>query len=167
MSLVTRPGWNLTFEAAAPPEIDRIDLYLRKIYGRSLSGSWTYTVTGSDDRAAWTEVGRASGSEWPDMREPGPSFMQSIPFSAPAHFHCYRLQLSAGNVRNWGVAELSLFDKGEPVRVAGPDLFSSAWMSAGSGEEWVYVDLGTVSTFDRIALTWIQRAVGRLDPGFG
>src|SRR6202007_2381397 len=52
-----------------PPEIDRIDLYLRKIYGRSLPGSWTYIVTGSDDRAAWTEVGRASGTEWPDMRE--------------------------------------------------------------------------------------------------
>jgi len=141
-----------------PTEIDRIDLYLRKIYGRSLAGTWTYTVTGSDDRATWKEVGRASGSEWPDMRAAGPSFMQSIPFSAPARFRCYRVQLSAPNVRSWGVAELALFDKGESVRVAGPDLFSSAWMSAGSGEEWVYIDLGAVSTFDRVTLSWIQRA---------
>src|ERR1700739_4914268 len=44
------------------PEIHRIDLHLRKIYGRSLSGTWTYTVLGSDDRANWKEVGRASGS---------------------------------------------------------------------------------------------------------
>lgn len=141
-----------------PPEIDRIDLYLRKIYGRSLTGSWTHIVTGSDDGATWTEVGRASGTDWPDMREPGPSFMQSIPFAAPAHFRCYRVQFAAANVRTWGVAELSLFDRGAPVPVAGPDLFSSAWMSAGSGEEWVYVDLGAVSTFDRIALSWIERA---------
>src|ERR1700739_3638391 len=140
------------------PEIDRMDLYLRKIYGRSVSGTWTYTVTGSDDGVTWKEVGRASGSEWPDMRASGPSFMETIAFAAPVKFHSYRVQLSAPNVHTWGVAELSLFDKGQSVRVAGPDVFSSAWMSAGSGEEWVYVDLGAVCTFDRIGLTWIERA---------
>jgi hypothetical protein len=38
----------------------------------------------------------------------------------------------------------------------------SAWMSAlpgaGSGPEWVYVDLGAPCTFDRIVLAWILRA---------
>ncbi|MGA9587076.1 MAG: discoidin domain-containing protein, partial [Terracidiphilus sp.] len=139
-------------------EIDRIDLYLRKIYGRSLSGTWTYTVSGSDDRVTWKEVGRTSGSDWPDMREPGPSFQETIAFAAPARFHSYRVQLAASNVRTWGVAELALFEKGQQVRVAGPDVFASAWMSAGSGEEWVYVDLGAVCSFDRIVLTWIARA---------
>ena len=140
------------------PEIDRIDLYLRKIYDRALAGSWTYTVTGSDDGVTWKEVGRATGSQWPDMRIPGPSFMERIAFPAPVKFHSYRVQFTAANVRTWGVAELALFDKGQPVRVAGPDVFSSAWMSAGSGEEWVYIDLGAVCNFDRVALTWIQRA---------
>ena len=139
------------------PEIDRIDLYLRKIYGRSLSGTWTYTVLGSNDRTDWKEVGRVSGSDWPDMGAPGPSFSHSIPFSSPAHFRCYRVQFAATKLRNWAVAELALSDKGQPVRVAGPDVFSSAWMSAGSGEEWVYVDLGTTSTFDRVVLNWIRR----------
>jgi len=77
------------------PEIDRIDLYLRRIYGRSLSGMWTYTVSGSDDRVTWKEVGRATGSEWPDMREPGPSFLETITFAAPAHFRSYRVQPAA------------------------------------------------------------------------
>ena len=140
------------------PEIDRIDLYLRKIYGRPLAGTtWTYTVQGSDDRATWKEVGRASGSTWPEMNTPGPSFMETIAFAAPVRFHSYRLLLSAAKVRTWGVAELALFDAGKPVRVAGPDLFTSAWMSAGSGEEWVYVDLGATCTFDRVGLSWIQR----------
>jgi hypothetical protein len=31
-------------------------------------------------------------------------------------------------------------------------------MSAGSGAEWVYVDLGAVCTFDRVVLEWIRRA---------
>lgn len=141
------------------PEIDRIDLYLRKIYGHPVSGTWTYTVLGSDDRATWKEVGRASGSDWPDMRLPGPSFMEGIAFTAPAKFHSYRVQLSAQNVHTWGVAELALFDRGQAVRVAGPDIFASAWMSAGSGEEWVYVDLGAECSFDRIELLWIERAM--------
>ena len=140
------------------PEIDRIDLYLRKVYGKPLTGAWTYTILGSDDGGNWKEVGHASGSQWPDMRAAGPSFSQSIPFAAPARFRSYRVRLSAPNLHTWGVAELALFDKGQSVRVAGPDLFSSAWMSAGSGEEWVYVDLGAICTFDRIALSWVARA---------
>jgi hypothetical protein len=143
---------------AGVPEIDRLDLYLRKIFGRSPTGTWTYVVLGSDDGSKWNEVGRASGSEWPDMHAPGPSFMQSIPFTAPAKFRAYRVQLSSDSVHTWGVAELTLFDKGQGLRVAGPDVFSSAWMSAGWGEEWVYLDLGANCTFDRVVLSWMQRA---------
>ena len=140
------------------PEIDRIDLYLRKIYDHSPTGSWNYKVSGSDDGANWKEVGSAAGTEWPDLHGAGPSFLETIAFAAPVRFHSYRVELSAANVHTWGVAELALFDKGLSVRVAGPDVFSSAWMSAGSAEEWVYVDLGAVCTFDRIGLSWIQRA---------
>lgn len=139
-------------------EIDRIDLYLRKIYGRSLKGTWTYVVLGSDDGSNWKEVGRRTGSEWPDMSAPGASFVESIPFSRPETFRSYRVQLSSDAVQKWGVAELALFDQGQPVRVAGPDMFGSAWMSAGIGEEWVYVDLGANCTFDRITLNWLERA---------
>jgi hypothetical protein len=140
------------------PELDRIDLYLRKIYGSPPSGEWTYIVLGSDDHATWKEVGRASGTEWPNMSESGPSFEQTIVFSAPSRSRCYRVQFSAANVQKWGVAELVLFDKDKEVRVAGPEHFTSAWMSAGGGEEWAYVDLGADCTFDRVVLTWIRRA---------
>ena len=140
------------------PEIDRIDLYLRKIYDAALTGAWTYKVAGSNDGTTWKEVGKVNGSQWPDMRVPGPSFLQTIAFAAPAKFRSYRVVLSAPSVHTWGVAELALFDKGRPVRVAGPDVFASAWMSADSGEQWVYVDLGAMCTVDRISLIWIQRA---------
>ncbi|MGA2848142.1 MAG: discoidin domain-containing protein [Terracidiphilus sp.] len=140
------------------PELDRVDLYIRKIYGPPPAGSWTYVVLASDDRVTWKELGRANGATWPDMRVPGPSFEQTIPFTAPSRSRYYRVQLSADSVRTWGVAEVVLFDKAKEVRIAGPEHFSSAWMSAGSGEEWVYVDLGANCTFDRVLLTWIRRA---------
>jgi hypothetical protein len=153
----TNPWVQFDIHGGEPPEIDHVDLYLRRLYGPTLTGTWTYIITGSDDGATWHEVGRATGSTWPDMRIPGPSFMQPIPFAAPARFRSYRVQLSADSVRKWGVAEVALSHKGQTVRVAGPDIFSSAWMSAGSAEEWVYVDLGAGCSFDRIALSWIQK----------
>ncbi len=142
-----------------------VDLYLRKIYGRTLSGTWTYIVSGSDDRVSWKELGRASGSVWPDMSVPGPSFKQSIALASPARVHSYRIELSAPNIPKWGVAEAVLFDRDQEVRVAGPEHFNSAWMSAGGGEEWVSVDLGATCTFDRVALAWIRRASRGSDTG--
>ena len=92
------------------------------------------------------------------MNVPGPSFTQSIPFyRARAQPLLSRPAFSAG-IATWGVAELALFDKDREVHLAGPYHFSSAWMSAGSGEEWVYVDLGALCTFDRVTLAWIRRA---------
>jgi hypothetical protein len=141
---------------AAAPEIDRLDLWLRRINMPLPDAGWTYIVSGSDDRTTWTEVGRSTGTAWPSMKDPGPSFVTSIPFSAPAHFRSYRVELAADGITKWGVAELTPFDRGQEVRVAGPFTFTSAWMSEGSGEEWVSVDLGAVCTFDRVALDWID-----------
>jgi hypothetical protein len=142
----------------APPELDRIDLWLRRMNGKLPASGWTYIVSGSDDHTSWTEVGRSTGTEWPSMKFSGPSFVQTIPFSAPAHYRDYRVQFSAEGVKTRSVAELAAFDQGKEVHVAGPEHFYSAWMSAGSGEEWVYVDLGAACTFDRVVLTWLARA---------
>ena len=88
----------------------------------------------------------------------GRVFRSRLRFTAPVHYRDYRVQVSAEGIRKWGVSELVLFDKGQEVRVAGPEHFASAWMSAGSGSEWVYVDLGAVCAFDRVVLSWIHRA---------
>jgi hypothetical protein len=56
------------------------------------------------------------------------------------------------------VGEVAFYRGGQRVEVGGPYDFSSAWKSAGAGEEWVYVDLGAPSTFDRVKLDWIWRA---------
>ena len=140
------------------PEVDHIDLYVRRTYGPPPVGAWSYSVMGSNDHTTWKELGTVSGTTWPSMNEPGPSFEQTIVFTAPSQSRFYRVLLSADNVHSWGVAEVVLFDKDKEVRVAGPEHFSSAWMSAGGGVEWVYVDLGANCTFDRVVLTWISRA---------
>jgi hypothetical protein len=109
-----------------PHETDKLDLYLRKIYSPLPTAGWLYIVSGSDDRVTWKELGRSGGTEWPDRKDSGPSFKQSITLTAPAHCRSYRIQMSAGGVRTWGVAEVILFDKNHEVRVAGPKHFRSA-----------------------------------------
>lgn len=144
--------------AAEPPEIDHIDVSLRKIYAPPPPGGWTIVVSGSDDLLTWKEVGRFTGIGFPGTHDAEPAFTEPIEFTAPVRFHSYRVEFSAAGVRTWGVGELTLMDKGKQVHIAGPEApFSSAWMSAGTGEEWVSVDLGAGCTFDRIVLAWLQR----------
>jgi hypothetical protein len=58
----------------------------------------------------------------------------------------------------WRLGQVAFFRGQQRVEIGGPYSFTSAWMSAGMGEEWVYVDLGARCAFDRVTLYWIARA---------
>ena len=58
----------------------------------------------------------------------------------------------------WKLGQVAFFKGDQRIEVGGPYSFTSAWMSAGSGEEWVYVDLGSRCEFDHVKLYWIARA---------
>jgi len=133
-------------------EVDRIAVIARAQADQQQPAGWICTVSGSDDRLTWKELGRAAGTD-----RPGVNFDPSIRFAGPSRRRYYRVDFEAASVRSWQVAEVRLFDGSERVRMAGPFHFASAWMSAGSGEEWVYVDLGAPCTFDRVVLDWIRR----------
>jgi beta-galactosidase/beta-glucuronidase len=152
------PWVQFDIEGAQAPEIDHMDVVLRKIYAPAPQGGWTIVVAGSNDGSAWSEAGRFTGIDFSGKHDSEPSFVVPVAFPAEVHFRSYRLTFSAAGVKKWGVADVDLSDKGQPVYVAGPQVFSSAWMSAGSGEEWVAVDLGAVCRFDRVALSWVKRA---------
>ena len=152
------PWVQFDIEGGEPPEIDHMDVVLRKIYAQAPQGGWTIVVSGANDGASWTEVGRFTGIDFPGRRDSEPSFVEPVVFPAAVRYRSYRLAFNAPNVKKWGIADIGLSNKQQPVYVAGPLVFSSAWMSAGSGEEWVSVDLGAECTFDRIAMTWVKRA---------
>jgi hypothetical protein len=138
---------------AAPLEVDRIE-----IDGAVQSPSrepeiWACIVAGSDDGSTWRELGHADG-----MARPSGDIRPSIKFVAPARSRFYRVAFSDPRARSWRVLEVSLFRGNHPVKIGGPHQFTSAWMSGGKGEEWVYVDLGAACTFDRVTLSWIRRA---------
>jgi beta-galactosidase/beta-glucuronidase len=139
------------------PTIDRADVWLRHIYVPALPQGWEITITGSNDRITWEKVAEFHGTNFGE-RDSYASFKVTVPFQAAVNFRSYRVVFAIPGQSSVGVGDIWLFRNGSEVHVAGPDIFSSAWMSAGSGEEWVSVDLGSVCTFDRIKLDWIRRA---------
>ena len=133
------------------PEVDRVDV--RAFVQGSAQPGWKCVVSGSDDGTAWKELGRATGTD-----RPSNPFKPSIAFPAPSHSRFYRVEVEAPGALLWRVGEVALFDKNRQLEIGGPYDFTSAWMSEGSGEEWVYVDLGASCEFDRVVLYWIRRA---------
>jgi hypothetical protein len=112
----------------------------------------TCTVQGSVDGKNWRRLGYAT-----QMVRPTDELHTTARFTAERD-RFYRVELHNDRPLTWQVGELTFLNQGQQVHLGGPYEFSSAWMSAGAGEEWVYVDLGAKSEFDTINLAWIRRA---------
>lgn len=143
----------------APLEVDAVELQALRVTSDVLkSAGWQVVVTGDSG-----ELGRMTSGERPPAGFRGsvqagvpPQPVYTVPFTAPARSRKIRIELSAPAATRWTIGDLGLRNKGERVEAGGPYHFTSAWMPEGKGEEWVYVDLGAASTFDRINLGWIM-----------
>jgi Exo-beta-D-glucosaminidase Ig-fold domain/Glycosyl hydrolase 2 galactose-binding domain-like/Glycosyl hydrolases family 2/F5/8 type C domain len=147
-------GW-VQFEFGGgdrPLEIDRIEVDAH-VTGFHQPENWSCTLLGSDDGQAWTKLGMSFG-----MAKPGGDIETSIPLASPAAHRYYRVAVDDPRAMGWTIGEVSFFRAARQVHFGGPFNFTSAWMPAGKGEEWTYVDLGAPATFDRIELYWIRRA---------
>jgi Exo-beta-D-glucosaminidase Ig-fold domain/F5/8 type C domain/Glycosyl hydrolases family 2/Glycosyl hydrolases family 2, sugar binding domain len=156
----------------AAPEIDRVQLFVVSPYQAS-SAALTFTVSTSEDGRAWESAGNAFGPKPastagypPDFCPPNHFFTPSIPLTSASRSRFYRIECLMSTANNhaasieatWKLGQVAFFKGDQRVEVGGPYSFTSAWMSAGSGDEWVYVDLGSRCEVDRVKLYWIARA---------
>ena len=152
------------------PEVDRIDIVVIPPYGTPAS-TLEFTVSVSDDSRDWQKVGSVTAPEpapiegYPkDFARFGQLFVPSISLSPSSRSRFYQVACGVKNALpqfhylQWRIGEIAFFGHGERVNIGGPYGFTSAWMSQGLGEEWVYVDLGARCEFDRLKLFWIARA---------
>lgn len=88
-----------------------------------------------------------------------PTRYYNISFKLPkAHkFTKFRLEMNMKGAEDWLVPDLKLTHKGQPLNMISSKFFNSTWMSLGSEEEWVYVDLGNSAEFDKVVLHWLQK----------
>jgi hypothetical protein len=153
------------------PTVDRIGLLVVLTAPSAKPGDARFEVSVSDDGRTWRKAGSIAAPEPASLAGYPPEFARhgfllkpSIPLNSVSQSRYYRIEclvakapLLAFGVQ-WQIGVVTFFHNGQRVEVGGPYDFISAWMSAGLGEEWVYVDLGKPCKFDRVALHWIAKA---------
>lgn len=152
------------------PEVDRVDVVVIPPYGTPAS-NLEFGVSVSDGARDWKKLGTVTGPEpasvegYPrDFARAGQLYIPSISLNPMSAGRFYQIECAVTNAlpqfnyMQWRIGEVAFFSHGQRVNIGGPYRFTSAWMSAGLGEEWVYVDLGARCQFDRVKLFWIARA---------
>lgn len=158
--------------------VDKLVLVGNLIYDDQVAkGGFEIICQGSNDGQNWTEVGKLAGNGLPGeaMRNRVPvtdpnkqteqismpvrKLNETISFDKEADYSYYRVCLKMPGAYNWVFMAADFFDKGNRVEMKPSQFFNSAWMSAAVGDEWLYVDLGSRSEFDKVILHWINKAV--------
>ena len=153
VSLTKPSGWvEIQIGGDDLPEVNRVDVDAR-VLSRGEPENWTAVVSASDDDEHWKKAGEADG-----MARPGGEIRTSIALNQVFRNRFYRVTFDDPRATGWQVSEVGFFNGSKRLPIGGPHHFTSAWMPAGNGEEWVYVDLGANCTFDRVKLYWIRRA---------
>ncbi|KAA6324019.1 Exo-beta-D-glucosaminidase, partial [termite gut metagenome] len=84
---------------------------------------------------------------------------QTFDLNQSVNYAYYRISMKMPSAKNWAFSDWDFY-QGDELLILTPSLhFNSAWMSAGTSEEWVYVDLGSPATYDKINLQWINKAI--------
>lgn len=135
-----------------PPEVDRIAID-GSVVGHGEPENWSCTVLGSDDANSWKTLGTVA-----QMARPrGGEIRADVRLTPNSRYAYYRLRFQDPRATGFQVGEVRFYRGNDQVWIGGPHNFSSTWMSAGSAEEWVYVDLGASANIDQARLTWIRR----------
>jgi hypothetical protein len=153
------------------PTVDRIDLLVTLTARNVEPADVSFEVSVSDDGRSWKKSAAVPAPPPasrtglpPEFARNGFVFKPSITLNLPSQSRYYRIECLAAKAptvgfgMQWGIGVVAFYNGSQRVEIGGPYKFTSAWRSAGLDEEWVYVDLGAHSEFDRVTLYWIAKA---------
>ena len=109
------------------------------------------TVYGSKDGTSWEELGwdPVSG-RW--------EFSCSVDLEEPVEYSVFRMDFDVNGADALSLNTVNFYMGGELLDVLPSIRFVSAWRSAGAADEWVTVDLGFESEFDKLVFHWLNPA---------
>ena len=158
-------------------EVERVVLTGTMIYDRAAARQgYELTVLGSDNGTDWNVLGKLAGKNLPGtearpvlvtdpnkqsekITRPVRNLDESIVLDKRADYSMYRVALRMPGADQWNIHAMDFYDKNQIVEMKPSQFFTSAWMSATGANEWISVDLGSVSEFDRVNLHWINKAI--------
>ncbi len=135
------------------PEVDAISIDGSVRAAEPDNQQYDLRVLASNDGQNWSVVSGTGG-----LIRPMGELHGTAALKAPMRSRFYKLMFYNARPLTWRIGEVYFLRKGARVHVGGPFHFTSAWKSAGTGEEWVYVDLGANSAIESVKLHWIARA---------
>ncbi|MBQ1953513.1 MAG: discoidin domain-containing protein, partial [Alistipes sp.] len=156
-------------------KVDRITFAGTVAYDDKAAGAgYRIALMGSNDGSEWVELGALEGRGLPGragrhvvQTDPNKQTEQieyhtrtleeQIALKNVAPYSYYRFAMKMAGAVEWTFTAVDFFCGGEQVGLMPSKHFTSAWMSASADEEWVMVDLGSRSAFDKIRLHWITR----------
>jgi hypothetical protein len=154
---------------AAPPEIDTLAVFVA-MPDYVPASALTFSISTSADGHLWQQVATTTNPTAlspagfpPDLVRGAHLYKPTLKLDNPSHSRFYKISLAidpsatGAAFMKWMLGQVEFYAAGQRVEIGGPYDFTSAWMSAGSAEEWVAVDLGADCNFDRVALHWIAR----------
>lgn len=144
-------------------------------------GGYEMTWEASNDGTTWTVLAVNKGAGLPgkarsgrvEVNDPNKQtgtvsmpmrrLEETFDFTNTAAYASYRIRLRMKGAYEWTFHEVEFSNADGVVDLKSSQFFTSAWMSATAGEEWVSVDLGSHSEFDKVILHWVNKAVkGRI-----
>lgn len=136
---------------------------------------YAITIQGSKDGTQWCDLGQLAGKGLPGKQgrhvvhtDPNKqtekieyhtrSLNESIALNNVDNYAHYRVSMKMAGAVEWSFTAIDMYNGGEQVDFLPSKHFTSTWMSASAEQEWIYVDLGSRSTFDTVKLHWINKA---------
>lgn len=148
---------------------------------KSAQGGYEMTWEASNDGTTWTVLAVNKGAGLPgkarsgrvEVNDPNKQtgtvsmpmrrLEETFDFTNTAAYASYRIRLRMKGAYEWTFHEVKFSNADGGVDLKPSQFFTSTWMSATAGEEWVSVDLGSHSEFDKVILHWVNKAVeGRI-----
>lgn len=148
---------------------------------KKASGTDSYRIAleGSTDGKEWQQLAVREGKGLPGWRTgsqlhsdpnkrlgqgplPTHEFRETFDISQPRSFSYLRIRVNMLSASHWSVSQANFYTKGKIIDMKPAQDFVSCWMSqeltSPKQQEWLYVDLGAVSDFDKVCLSWIDKA---------
>ncbi|MCF8360613.1 MAG: discoidin domain-containing protein [Prolixibacteraceae bacterium] len=137
-------------------------------YRETESTNWKITLSTSEKGIHYEPVKTISGNEPPgkvlEKRENGSTqnnvntFTIDAPLDKTLKNQYFKLDFQCNAALKWEIDEWGFFSGRRQNEVGGPYIFTSAWKSEGSEYEWVTVDFGRKSKFNKVKIYWLDPA---------
>ena len=168
-SFILSEGWK--------EKVDKVQMLGYVSYLESeADGSYELGFYGSEDGIEWDYLGAYKGTDFPgttltprkhsdpdksaalgDILLPRRLINLDLDLKSDKEYSQFRVDLRMPGAQEWLFANCDFYHAGKIVDLVSSQFFCSTWMSYGSDDEWIYVDLGTEAKIDKVVLYWLNR----------